>query len=67
MTREIIASEIPIQNRKWTIVSAYRPPNNFDICNKYLSIFDNIILMGDFDIDFENKKNSTLGKLNNFF
>ena len=45
---------------------AYRPPNNFDICHKYLSIFDNIMLMGDFDIDFKNKKNSTLGKLNNF-
>ena len=35
---------------------AYRPPNNFDICNKYLSIFDNIMLMGDFDIDFKKRK-----------
>ena len=30
---EIIASDNTIKNMKWAIVSAYRPPNNFNIRN----------------------------------
>ena len=50
--------------------SPYRPPNNFHICNflndlslilnKNLSIFDNIMLMGDFNNDFMNRKDSNI-------
>lgn len=34
---------------------------------KTLSIFDNIMLMGDFNINFKNKQDSSVEKLNNFY
>ena len=77
VTSEIIASDNTEKNSKWTIVSAYRPPNNFRICNflndlslisnKNLNIFDNIMLIGDFNNDFMNRKDSNIENLNDFW
>ena len=58
---EIICSEITIRNKKWVIFSFYRPsnPNNLNnffkdleiLLDKTLSKYDNVIIMGDINID----------------
>ena len=58
------------------ILRAYRPPNKGNIykfihdlshiSNKNLEIFNNIFMMGDFNIDFKNKNDCNFEKLNNF-
>ena len=35
--------------------------------NKYISIFENVMLMGDFNFDFKKKKDSNFEKLNKFY
>ena len=58
---ETICSEFTISKRKWISFSVYKPPsyNNLiiffekltkSVC-KALNTYDNIIVMGDFDID----------------
>ena len=47
----------------------YHPPSREQGAkelNKNLSIFDNIMLMGDFNIDFNNKKDSNFEMFKNF-
>ena len=65
---EIICSELTIKNQKWIIISVYRPPSysnikNFfeeleNILNKALSKCDNIIVLGDMNIDVHNSNNN---------
>ena len=60
LNSEIILSEITIKNNKCAIFSAYRPPCNSsietflgDLSN--LLNYDNVIIMGDFNIDVKDK------------
>lgn len=49
------------QEQKWTVFSVYRPPKESNLItffqdltfllNKYLSTFDNVVVMSDFNID----------------
>ena len=67
LNSEIILSEITIKNNKWAIFNAYRSPCNSNIgtllgdlsslLNKYLSKYDNVIIMGDFNIDVKDQTN----------
>ena len=73
MNNEIICSQLTIRNKKWIIVSAYRPPlysnliNFFkdleNILNQALSKCDNIIVMGDLNINVQNYNDSDLHHL----
>ena len=73
---EIISSELTIRNKKWIIFSVYRPPHYSNLknffeeletaLNKALSIVDNVIVMGDFNIDCHNPNDSAFEFLNNF-
>ena len=73
LNSETILSEITIKNNKWVIFSAYRPPCNSNIktflgdlsnlLNKYLSKYDNVIIMGDFNIDVKGKTNPLISFL----
>ena len=76
LNSEIILSEITVKNNKWAIFSVYRPLSNsntetflgdlWSILNKYLSKYDKIIIMGDFDIDVKNKANPNFNKFSEF-
>ena len=69
-------SEIIVKNNKWEIFSVYRPPSNsnidtflgdlWSILNKYLSKYDKVIIMGDFDIDVKSKANPNFNKFSEF-
>ena len=73
MRNEIICSQLTIRNKKWIIVSAYRPPfysnliNFFkdleNILNQALSKCDNIVVMGDVNINVQNSNDSDLHHL----
>ena len=73
MNNEIICSQLTIRNEKWIIVSAYRPPlysnliNFFkdleNILNQALSKCDNIIVMGDLNINVQNSNDIDLHHL----
>ena len=61
---EIIFLEITLRNRNWLLISLYKPPgqkekgfpeNLNSILNKYISKYENIILIGDFSSSIENK------------
>ena len=70
MNNEMICSELTIRNKKWIIVSAYRPPSYSNlliffkdlenILNQALSKCDNIIVLGDLNIDVHNSNDSDL-------
>ena len=70
---ECICSEITVSKKKWIVLSIYRPPSvsNIDLffdeitisLNKALSISENIIVMGDFNIDIMNHKDPGFSKL----
>ena len=72
---ESICSELTIANRKWICLNIYRPPNPnnmntfFDEITACLSKaavkYENIIIMGDFNIDIKNK-GLGYGKLDTF-
>ena len=72
---ESIYSEFTIANRKWICLNIYRPPNPnnmntfFDEITACLSKaavkYENIIIMGDFNIDIKNK-GLGYGKLDTF-
>ena len=59
---EIIISELTIRNKKWVIISCYRPPSNTNLItffndlenclNKAFSKVDNVIVLGDLSINF---------------
>ena len=55
---EVISLEITLRNRKWLLIGLYKPPgqkekgsleNLNSILNKYISKYENIILIGDFN------------------
>ena len=60
-SNECICSEITFSEKKWVIFSIYRPPNAENLTDffeevttsltKVTSIYENIIVMGDFNID----------------
>ena len=61
---EIIFLEITLRNRKWLLIGLYKPPgqkekgsleNLNSILNKYISKYENIILIGYFNSSVENK------------
>ena len=61
---EIIFLEITLCNHKWLLIGLYKPPgqkekgfleNLSSILNKYISKYQNFILIGDFNSSFENK------------
>ena len=60
----IIFLEITLRNRKWLLIGLYKPPgqkekgsleNLNSILNKYISKYENIILIGYFNSSVENK------------
>ena len=61
---EVISLEITLRNRKWLLIGLYKPPgqkekgsleNLNSILNKYISKYENIILIGYFNSSVENK------------
>ena len=72
---EIISLELTVSKRKWIIFSVYRPPNtNFEtffselnIClDKATRTYENIVLLGDINIDTEDEKAKGKTKLSEF-
>ena len=73
---ESICSEITIKNNKWFLLSVYRSPNSGNIpnfffemnktLNRALSRYDNVIIMGDLNIDLYGLKVSGYEDLINF-
>ena len=72
---EIISSEVTIRNKKWAVFSVYRPPNSnvkvfietLETClNKALSRYDNLLIMGDLNIDTQNLKDAGFNALDCF-
>ena len=62
---ELLCSELVVAKKKWIIYSIYRPPNaNIETffsdlstsLNRALDRYDNIIVMGDINIDTHNEK-----------
>ena len=72
---ELLCSELVVTKKKWIIYSVYRPPN-FDIetflsslstsINRALDKYDNIIIMGDINIDTHSKTDPSFDKLVSF-
>ena len=61
---EIIFLEITMRTRKWLIIGLYKPPNQKEeyffknlgvVFNNYLSKYEHIILLGDFNLTTSNK------------
>ena len=73
---ELICSELTVNKKKWIIYSIYRPPEPRDIdsffsalsisLNSALDKYDNVILMGDININTLDKEDSAYQKLTNF-
>ena len=73
---ECVCSELTFSKKKWIIFSIYRPPSTNNLAqffhemnislNKVLSSYDNIIVMGDFNIDWKNSKDPGFTYLENF-
>ena len=73
---ESICFEITIKSRKWFILAFYRPPNNENIhtffnyiskcTEKALCKYENIVLLGDINIDTLKKKGSKVQLFNQF-
>ena len=65
---DVICSELTIRNKKWIIFSVYRPPSYANLkyffkqleisLNKAFSKYDNVIVMGDINIDLQNPKSN---------
>ena len=61
---EIIFLEITLRTRKWLVIGLYKPPNQKEeyclknlgvVLNNYLSKYEHIILLGDFNLTTSNK------------
>ena len=73
---ELICSELTIDKKKWIIYSIHRPPEPRDLdsffsalsisLNSALDKYDNVILMGDININTLDKEDSADQKLPNF-
>ena len=73
---ELICSELTVNKKKWIIYSIYRPPEPRDLdsffsalsisLNSALDKYDNVILMGDININTFDKEDGANQKLVNF-
>ena len=73
---EVIWLELTVSKRKWIIFSVYRPPgsgnltNFFSELNKCIDMatrkYENIVIMGDINIDTDNDKAAGLNKMSEF-
>ena len=72
---ELLCSELVVAKKKWIIYSIYRPPNASietffsDLStslNRALDQYDNIIVMGDINVDTQNKTDPGFDKLVSF-
>ena len=72
---ELLCSELVVAKKKWIIYSIYRPPNaNIETVfsdlstslNRALDRYDNIIVMGDINVDTQNKTDPGFDKLVSF-
>ena len=67
---ESVCSDFTIANRKWICLNIYRPPNPnnlnnfFDEITASLSKYENIVMIGDFNVDIKNRLG--YGKLDTF-
>ena len=62
---EGIFVELNLRNSKWVLFAGYSPSNIEIIMNKFVNDYDNIIMMGDFNCDVDNKYENY--KILNFF
>ena len=74
-TIELICSELTICKKKWVVFSFYRPPDSnlesffreiFKSVNAALDKYDNIIIMGDINIDTHDTKHPGYNELKSF-
>ena len=73
---ETICTEFTFSNKKWFFLSVYRPPspNNIvtffeeltDSLNRAINSYENITLMGDFNIDIKKANSTAYNKLEEF-
>ena len=72
---ELLCSELTVAKKKWIIYSIYRPPNSnietflsdlFSSVNRALDSYDNIIIMGDINIDTHDRADPGFEKLMSF-
>ena len=74
---ETICTEITISKKRWFCMSVYRPPTSSNIdtffaeltisLSKAVNKFDNLIIMGDFNIDITKEDCSGFDKLEKLF
>ena len=70
---EVICTELTISKKKWIIFTVYRPPNSSNLLNFFAELkqslelafgkYDNIIIMGDINIDIYNQSDAGYNKL----
>ena len=73
---EIICLELTVSKRKWIIFSVYRPPGSRNLANFFSELnkcvdmatrkYENIVIMGDINIDTDNDKAAGLNKMSEF-
>ena len=73
---ESICSELTISKKRWMIFAVYRPPDSANLnsfftelstsANLALEKYDNIIVLGDFNVDTQNEQHPGYNKLNLF-
>ena len=73
---EVICLELTISKRKWIIFSVYRPPGSGNLANFFSEFnkcvdmatkkYENIVIMGDINIDTDNDKAAGLNKMSEF-
>ena len=70
---EVICSELTVRNKRWIIFSFYRPPNTSNSneffneletsLDQAMKIYDNVIVIGDINIDLHDPNSVGLGNL----
>ena len=73
---EIISSELTIKNKTWIVFSVFRPTKESNLITffqdftfplkKHLRTYDNVVVIGDFNIDEKEVTKQSLEKLNTF-
>ena len=74
---ETICTEFTVSKKKWFCLSVYKPPSPntivtfceqlTDSLSKAINSYDNIILMGDFNIDIKKENSTAYDKLEEFW
>ena len=74
---EIISSELTIKNKTWIVFSVFRPTKESNLItffqdltfplNKHLSNYNNVVVIGDFNIDEKEVTKQSFEKLNTFW